>query len=56
MEMEPPDVARGRSQSLGAIYSLSQILNILVPQTAQIPSVAGRPFFNVICTAASMSR
>jgi hypothetical protein len=31
-------------------------MNIRVPQTAQFPSVAGRPFFMVICLALLISR
>ena len=29
--------------------------NILVPQTGQMPRVAGRPFFIVICSASLIS-
>jgi hypothetical protein len=35
---------------------LAPILNILVPQTGQVPSVAGRPFFIVIGLAFVISR
>jgi len=35
---------------------LAPILNILVLQTGQVPSVAGRPFFNVIGLAFVISR
>jgi hypothetical protein len=35
---------------------LSPILNILVPQVAHTPRVAGRPFFIWICTVLFISR
>ena len=37
-------------------YLAAPILKILVPQTWQEPSVAGRPFFIVICLGALISR
>jgi hypothetical protein len=37
-------------------YFAAPILNILVPQTGQTPSVAGRPFFIVTCFASLISR
>ena len=37
-------------------YLAAPILNILVPQTGHFPSVAGLPFFIVICTASLISR
>jgi len=35
---------------------LAPILNILVLHTGHVPSVAGRPFFMVICFALLISR
>ena len=37
-------------------YLPAPILKILVPQTGHAPSVAGRPFFMVICFAFLISR
>src|SRR5438552_1724644 len=37
-------------------YFPAPILKIFVPQTGQAPSVAGRPFFIVICLAFLISR
>jgi hypothetical protein len=37
-------------------YFAAPILNILVPQTGQTPSVAGRPFFIVTCFESLISR
>ena len=37
-------------------YFAAPILNIFVPQTGHLPSVAGRPFFIVIWTASLISR
>jgi hypothetical protein len=44
------------SPCLCRAYLLPPILNILVPHVAQVPSVAGRPFFIVICLGFLMSR
>jgi|GEM_PF-2741230 len=38
------------------VYFAAPILNIFVPQTGHLPSVAGRPFFIVIWTASLISR
>jgi hypothetical protein len=41
----------------GAVgYDDAPILNILVPHSGHLPSVAGRPFFIVICVASFISR
>lgn len=37
-------------------YLPAPILKIFVPHTGQAPSVAGRPFFIVICFASLISR
>jgi hypothetical protein len=37
-------------------YFIAPILKIFVLQTGQVPSVAGRPFFIVICLALLISR
>ena len=42
--------------STGLNQPAEPILNILVPQTGHLPSVAGRPFFIVIWTASLISR
>ena len=38
----------------GAVYLAAPILNIFVPHFEHFPSVAGRPFFIVICLASAM--
>lgn len=38
------------------VYPEAPILNIFVPHTGQVPWVAGRPFFMVICLASLISR
>jgi hypothetical protein len=51
------DRRNGRTAtSLLRTYALAPILNILVPHTGHVPSVAGRPFFMVIGFAFLISR
>jgi len=45
-----------RPPACSGAYVLAPILNILVLHTGQVPSVAGRPFFIVICFASLISR
>jgi hypothetical protein len=47
---------RRGGERLAETYLLAPILNILVPQTGHVPSVAGRPFFMLICFAFLISR
>ena len=52
------DLVRGDgvSRTRSANYFPAPILKILVPQVGQVPSVAGRPFFIVICFESLISR
>jgi len=47
---------RIRRELLAETHLVMPILNILVPHTGQVPSVAGRPFFIVIGLAFVISR
>jgi Holliday junction DNA helicase RuvB len=52
-----PQPARPRSSEDGYFFAApAPILKILVPHTGHEPSVAGRPFFMVICLASLISR
>jgi hypothetical protein len=52
----PRRVNRESVGNTGSGYFAPPILNIFVPQMPHFPSVAGRPFFMVICTASFISR
>lgn len=52
----PRRVNRESACNAGRGYFAPPILNIFVPQIPHFPSVAGRPFFMVICTASFISR
>jgi len=57
-EINPPDRRQPapRLYFSRCTYLIAPILKIFVLQTGQIPSVAGRPFFIVICLAFLISR
>jgi hypothetical protein len=51
-----PPLRGGLSKAGASGYLAAPILNIFVPHVEHLPSVAGRPFFIVICVASFISR
>jgi hypothetical protein len=46
----------GSWKATGVYFDIEPILNILVPQTGQVPETAGRPFFSLTCFGFFISR
>jgi len=56
LDMGPPCSIRHKGSRRKRRAYAAPILNIFVPHTGHLPSVAGRPFFMVICVASFISR